>query len=280
MAGAGLGLRLHDVLLDTEHHDAFDHWWEYAAENYITWDDDQPISMDLYYDPVVDEHLRSPVGLIAPTWYLAPQRREVAETAWRLGAEAMGLLGEGDIALSDPRDGLQLAWFTGEFADEQTKRKLWDACDTLFEPTLDQDSGEFTFGFGLNETHPRGQFNARVMAGWVCQPGAWTRIFQTPNLQKYSQPCVEDVDFPRVAMSQAYWSEGSLHLAVDPCNGATNGTRTTMSVRRLPVDGEWILKSSDQTSMSCDVAGGKTRVELIADGSLFTLTAVDDTVGP
>ena len=69
--------------------------------------------MDLYYDPVVDEHLQSPVGLIAPTWYLAPQRREVAETAWKFGAAALGLLGDGDVGFTDFRDGLMLAWFTG-----------------------------------------------------------------------------------------------------------------------------------------------------------------------
>ena len=40
--------------------------------------------MDLYYDPVVDEHVSSPMGLIAPVWYLAPQRREIAESAWTM----------------------------------------------------------------------------------------------------------------------------------------------------------------------------------------------------
>ncbi|MEE2806430.1 MAG: hypothetical protein VYB10_04960 [Actinomycetota bacterium] len=234
--------------------------------------------MDLYYDPVVDEHVRTPVGLIAPTWYLAPQRREVAETAWRFGASVMGLLGDGDVGMNDARDGLMLAWFTGEFADGAIKEKLWEACDTFFEPTQDPDSGEFTFGFGLGEIHPRGQFNARVMAGWVCQPGAWAQIFDNPNLAKHSQPCVERVDFPRVAMSQAHWNEGSLHLAADPCNGAANGTRTTMTIRRLPTDGEWILKSSDETLTSWDVSGGSTQIELIADGSSFTLTALDETV--
>ena len=83
--------------------------------------------MDLYYDPVVDEHLQTPVGLIAPTWYLAPQRREVAETAWTFGATAMGLLGNNDVTLGRAQDGVLLAWFTGEFADGAVKQKLWDA---------------------------------------------------------------------------------------------------------------------------------------------------------
>ena len=228
--------------------------------------------MDLYYDPVVDEHLQTPIGLIAPTWYLAPQRREVAETAWTFGAAAMGLLGDGDVKLQKAQEGVLLAWFTGEFAEGAVKQKLWDACDTLFEPHLDQDSGEFTFGFGFDEPHPRGQPNARVMAGWVCRPGAWAEIFENPDLAKHTQPCVEGIDFPRVAMSQAQWTGDALHLAASPCNSTTRGSRTSMSVRRLPIDGEWTLTSSDGTTSSWTAVNGETPIEIIADGSSFTLT--------
>ena len=83
--------------------------------------------MDLYYDPVVVEHLQTPIGLIAPTWYLAPQRREVAETAWRFGATAMGLLGDDDVKMKKAQEGVLLAWFTGEFAEGAVKQNLWDA---------------------------------------------------------------------------------------------------------------------------------------------------------
>ena len=79
-------------------------------------------------------------------------------------------------------------------------------------------------------------------------------------------------------MSQAHWDEGSLHLAIDPCNGAMNGVRTSLNIRRLPADGEWILTSGDQTASSYVAVGGETRIELQADGSSFTLTAADETV--
>ena len=39
---------------------------------------------DLYYDPVVDRHVASPIGLIAPAWYLGPQRPEMGEAAWEM----------------------------------------------------------------------------------------------------------------------------------------------------------------------------------------------------
>ena len=49
------------------------------------------MAMDLYYDPVVDEHVSSPMGLMAPVWYLAPQRPDVARSAWELAVELTGL---------------------------------------------------------------------------------------------------------------------------------------------------------------------------------------------
>src|SRR2546430_1172924 len=124
-------------MFGTDHHTAFDAWWEYARDNYVSWSPaGTAAAIDLYYDPVVDEH-------VLPTWV--------------------------------------------------------------------RDAGEFTFGFGLGEEHPRGQWNARAMAGWVCTTGAWSDVFNRPNLAKFEQPTVVDVDFPRVAMSAARWDGTALH---------------------------------------------------------------------
>ena len=77
--------------------------------------------MDLYYDPIADEHLPSPAGLIAPIWYMAPQRRDFAETAWIAAASMSGLFGDGDLlGLDDPRWSVMLAWHTGEFRGEDS----------------------------------------------------------------------------------------------------------------------------------------------------------------
>ena len=73
-------------------------------------------------------------------------------------------------------------------------------------------------------------------------------------------------------MSQAQWTGDALHLAASPCNSATKGARTSMRVRRLPVDGEWTLISSDGTTSSWTAVNGETPIEIIADGSSFTLT--------
>jgi len=143
--------------------------------------------MELYYDPVVNEHASSPMGLIAPVWYLAPQRPDVARAAWELAVAITDLDGDSDPAgLDDPGFASLLALQTGEFDDGPVRDRLWQVFDEVHEPTWDHARGEFTFGFRLDEPHPRGQLNARAMAGWVCTPGAWSRIFSGPDDDRFA----------------------------------------------------------------------------------------------
>src|SRR5438309_6502014 len=138
---------------------------------------------------------------------------------------------------------MPLVQLAGEFADASAKARIWAAADEPLEPTWDRDAGEFTFGFGLGEEHPRGQWNARAMAGWVCTTGAWSNVFNQPNLAKFDQPTVVDVDFPRVAMSVAHWDGSVLHLAASPQNASVRGSRTT--VRLVSIAGPWVLQRPD-----------------------------------
>ena len=271
-------MRLHDQLLGTTHHTAFDRWWDHAKDNYVRWAGDDAVGIDLYYDPVVDEHVGTgPIGLIAPAWYLAPQRREVAEAGWRFGALLSGALGDGPVAgLDNPQLGVMLAQLAGEFADEATKARIWAAADEHFEPTWDVDAGEFTLGFGLGEDHPRGQWNARAMAGWICTPGAWSAVFNQPNLAKFDEPTVVGVDFPRVALAEASWSDGALVLAAVPQRPSGRDDRTTVRVTNLGSRGAagWTAATADGrvTALGAD-GGGDLVVELTCDGRPVTVSA-------
>ena len=132
--------------MGTDHHGAFDAWWEYAKENYVSWENGDPVGVDLYYDPVVDEHVgRGAMGLIAPTWYFAPQRPELARTGWRTAAALAGLTGGGSITgLDDPAGAVTLLQIAGEFADAATRALLWEAAEEHIQPTWDASRGEFT----------------------------------------------------------------------------------------------------------------------------------------
>ena len=99
-----------------------------------------------------------------------------------------------------------------EFGDEVARTRLAAFAESTLEPRW--DGGEFTWGFGLNEIHPRGQMNATLMVGEAGGEGAWSRIFNEPNLRKFDQPTVVGVDYPAVGISEAWYDEAARTLTV------------------------------------------------------------------
>ena len=228
--------------------------------------------MDLYYDPVIDEHVSTPLALMAPVWYLAPQRTDMAKSAWEMAATLTGLFGDGDlVGLNDPNLASLLAMQTGDFTDGEAKTRLWEYLDETHEPQWNNDLGEFTFGFGLGEPHPRGQLNARAMAGWVCTPGAWSRIFNNPNLEKFDGPTVSGLDFPRVAMSEAWWDGAVLHLTAHAQNSSVANTQTSIHVEGLPSDDGWGLVQPTGGTTPIAVSTGASQLELVVNGGHYEL---------
>ena len=228
--------------------------------------------MDLYYDPVIDEHVSTPLALMAPVWYLAPQRTDMAKSAWEMAATLTGLFGDGDlVGLDDPNLASLLAMQTGDFTDGEAKTRLWEFLDETHEPQWNNDLGEFTFGFGLGEPHPRGQLNARAMAGWVCTPGAWSRIFNNPNLEKFDGPTVSGLDFPRVAMSEAWWDGAVLHLTAHAQNSSVANTQTSIHVEGLPSDDGWGLVQPTGGTTPIAVSTGASQLELVVNGGHYEL---------
>ncbi|HUP87445.1 MAG TPA: hypothetical protein VM143_17470 [Acidimicrobiales bacterium] len=175
-----------------------------------------------------------------------------------------GAAGGGPVGgLDNPVLGVMLVQLAGEFADETTKARIWAAADEHFEPTWDFDRGEFTLGFGLGEDHPRGQWNARAMAGWVCGPGAWSDVCNRPDLAKFDEPTVVGVDFPRVAMREARWDGAALHLSATPQNASVRGTRTFVRIVGLdPASTSTLVRPDGEVRpLASDT------IELVVDGS-------------
>ena len=127
-------------------------------------------------------------------------------------ATMLGALGDGPIfGLDDPQAGPMVLLQAGEFAAPEVKARLWDAADEQADPEWNTQRGEFTLGFGLDE----------------------------PNLDKFDEPTVSGVDFPRIALSEARWDGTALHLAAHPQNDAVRDTTTEVTVTGLPSDGAW-----------------------------------------
>lgn len=104
--------------------------------------------------------------------------------------------------------------------------RLRAAIEESYEPTWDRDRGEFTWGLGLGEEHPRGQYNAFLAAADAAAPGLWSRLSAAP-LQP--SPQVVDIDFPTVAVRRAEWVRGALHLGLEPLHENPRG-RTTFRI--------------------------------------------------
>src|SRR5260370_12903799 len=80
MIPAGLGLRLHDLLYQTDTHWVFDRWWKYAKEHYVRLPDAGPPEwVAWYYDPLIDYLCRGGFQAAASrAFYPSPHRYDDA----------------------------------------------------------------------------------------------------------------------------------------------------------------------------------------------------------
>jgi hypothetical protein len=132
--------------------------------------------------------------------------------------------------------------------------------DERYQPTWDHGRGEFTWGFELDEPHPRGQYNGTMAAAQVATEHVWSRLATVGPGARFTEPTVIDVDFPTVALSEAWWDaqQQTLFVTPEPINERASGESTTFRVVNVPDPTSW-------------------RVEL-EDGSVVEATATADTL--
>ena len=241
MVPAGLGLRLHDQLYQTDTHWVFDRWWKYAKQHYVRLPDaGSPEWVAWYYDPIIDYLCQGGFQAAASlVFYLSPQRYDDAQRLYEWSIPSL-FQNPPDpqilrAHLADPRRfGLGLL-DASEMGDTARYQDLQALAEQLCEPTWDREHGEFSYRFGLSEPYPRGQANAVIMAAEAGGKQAWWRIFNEPNLRKFDQPTVSGVDFPRLGISQAIYDEEKEILAVSTyaADPWLAGTSTTFTVEHL-----------------------------------------------
>ncbi|MCY4499056.1 MAG: hypothetical protein OXC14_17445 [Rhodospirillaceae bacterium] len=237
MSAAGLGLRLHDTLYGSDYNRVFQNWWEYAKEHYIPIHGGEVVgSISMYYDPILGIHMPGDheafqkFGIAQLIQASRPDdARVLAEAAfdqlgWREGAPI-------ETPGGNPREVIYGMIYAREYGDEGLYGKLKAYAEEHFEPTWDDASGEFWWGFGLNEPHPRGQFNAIAALAETVTEGAWGRLLGEPNLRKFVEPTVTGVDFPKVCLSQAVYDVDRRCLIVATDKGAPGAAGEPTSFR-------------------------------------------------
>ena len=159
-------------------------------------------------------HLRLPTtAALTTSFYAAPQVPTDARRLFQAGCATAGY----DVqpatplrASRAPASSLLLAreWVIDDLAD-----RLSAAIEASYEPTWDRARGEFTWQMGLDEPHPRGQFNAFLAAAEAAGPGRWSGLSAAPL-----EPCpqVVGIDVSEVVLTRAEWKHGALLLTLDP----------------------------------------------------------------
>jgi len=272
LAGAGLGLQLHDLLRGTQHHEVFDRWWrDVCRSRYLHLDGDElPDAVTLYYDPILAVSHDVPVwaGMV-PAIYLAPQVPDGARRLYEAGMRQLGLWEiEGPIALPGPRPSATTLWLAREWGHDEIATALAHAVDDQYEPIFDDERGEFTWGFQLDEEYPRGQYNGTMAAAQVATEGAWWRLANELPGSRFREPTVEGVDFPTLALDQAWWDADREVLAIGtvPMNDAVRGRETSFRVVNLEDPPGWVVRDRE--------SGAAIDTELV-DGGIRVRTRVD-----
>jgi hypothetical protein len=175
------------------------------------------------------------------------------------GYRAIGLADELRLPLRPSRAIGSSLVLAKEWGLDDLAGRLERAIEASYEPTWDTERGEFTFGLGLGERHPRGQFNAFLAAGEAAGPGMWTRLSEAPL-----EPCpqIVGVDFPTMAFTRAEWVDGNLRLRLAPLRedpAKRTGFRIVGAEPR-----NWDVHGMDGVSLDLSTSGLDVRVPMIA----------------
>ncbi len=207
---------------------AFQQWYEYAKQHYIAKCDDQlPEWVTIYYDPFLDlnHSIPSSANWIAWGFNLVPNDREMAGRFYEVAKKGFlvekpdgtaYMVAAPGITKDNPYVTARTLSLANELGDTEIVKKLRAHVEAHYEPTWDRGAGEFYYLFGLREPYPRGQFNAHLMVPEAAGPGAWWRLFNEPNLKKFEEPTVHDVDYPQMGLSQACYDR-SKRVLIESC---------------------------------------------------------------
>ncbi|MFF4594269.1 hypothetical protein [Amycolatopsis sp. NPDC001319] len=249
LSAAGLGLRMHDILTGGGDHWVYDNWVEILRQRYLGMTAGGTVEWTaLYYDPLADYvHRAGPTSGLSIAVYMLPQNPVLAEALYRTAVDKIGWSDPTRPvrSLPDPRFLLLGIVLAREFGDYVTFANLDAYAEEHFRPGFfGSAADDFGWGFGLDEPFPRGQLNGLLMMAEIGGPGAWSRVFTEPNLAKFDQPTVSEVDFPYLGIDMAYneGETGILHIGTYAATSSHRGRATTFRVSQLADTATCVLR--------------------------------------
>ena len=241
LSAAGLGLKLYDSIFQQEKHAIFHDWVAHTKNKYYGFSPSGALEWTpIYYDPIIDHiHTAGPSNGLTIAFYMMPQDPIFAEYLYKTAVKKL----EWDNVYQEikmkpePRFmalGLACA---KEFGDLTVEKRLRNFAEKHFEPQWFGENGvHFGYWFNLQENWPRGQWSALAMMAEVGERGAWSNLFQNPNLEKFEAPTLRGVDFPDLMVSTAFndKNNGTLNIKFGSRNLTKIHKKTHVRISNLP----------------------------------------------
>ena len=279
MSAAGLGLQLYDAVLGTSVNDSFRQWIKYAEKYYMGRDRKGRIDwVAFYYDPIEDATMTFPGTVNAYSalillHYLSPQDQQLGIDLYESSMR--------QLRWSDPRyPVVQLAddpqlfstalWMARDLGDTTTWDRLREVAEREFDPRFfGEDDTRFAFWFNEGRQWPRGQLNATMMMIECADPGAWSRVFNAPNLALHHEPTIKGLDYPTIGVRRTHHDAQRRRLEIDTfaATPSRRGEPTAFTVDTLG-DTDRVLVTVDGATNSA--------WRRIGDGAVELQATVDD----
>lgn len=280
VAYTGLGLQLYDKIFSASTHDVYHEWIGYVKKNYMGVGKSGALEwFALFYDPLVKFMQRfPPMAAMPATWFIVPQSPEFAGYLYEA---AMLNCGWNDPKRpipqqerDDPRVFTFALMLANELGDTVGVARMRDYAENHYGPAFFGEEGDrFGWWFGLDERYPRGQWSAMMMVTEVGGPGSWSNLFNRPNLNKFNEPTLEGVDFPALAIRQA-WNDlehGMLSIRTAP-SPSRRGTETNFTVSRIPDPSAVIIRCDGHAFDQWEVIGdNEIRIRTTIDTHTFQI---------
>lgn len=267
VSGAGLGLQLYDGLHGTRVNWVYERWIEYARKHYMGLDRKGNLDwFAFYYDPLERSMctFRDDVGAyaaIAIALYVLPQNRAFGTQLYDMAVRKLGWNDPKKPLLQlhpDPRWLALGIMMARELGDTLTEVRLRQLAEIEFDPRFfGPDGDRFGWWFRFSEDWPRGQLSSLMVLTELGEPGAWSRVFTRPNLEKFSQPTVTGVDYPALGIAQC-WNDleaGALWVETYAATRSRRGAATTWRVSGLPDTGKIRVMMDDSEFGDWSVVG-------------------------
>jgi hypothetical protein len=246
MSAAGLGLKLYDQLMHTSVNEPFLEWIAFAKKHYMGRDRRGRINwVAFYHDPIENTTMTFPGAMngysgLVLLHYIYPQDPQLGIDLYE---SAMRQLGWSNPKvpvvqfIDDPKMLATALWMARELGDSTTFERLHEVAERKFEPRyFGADESRFAFWFGRDEPWPRGQDNATMMMAECADPGAWSRVFSSPNATMHDEPTVRGLDYPLIGIRRTHndVSRRVLEIETFAATPSRRGTSTTFTVDNLP----------------------------------------------